>query len=109
MSPIVRPPYALLLTLTAALMLATIGCSSKTETVVIAVLPTSTPEQLSSSAKDLEKFLEGRLDADVELRFPTTYAGVVESLNYGHADAAFMSAWPAALAKKHAGADVVLA
>jgi len=46
---------------------------------------------------------------DVELRFPTTYAGVVEALRFGHADAAFMSAWPAALAKKHAGAEVALA
>ncbi len=77
--------------------------------LVIAVQPSSTAEQLSAQASELEEFLEERLDADVELRFPTTYAGVVEALRFGHADAAFMSAWPAALAQKHAGAEVALA
>jgi phosphonate transport system substrate-binding protein len=38
-----------------------------------------------------------------------TYAGVVEALRFGHAQAAFMSAWPAQLAVKHAKADVALA
>jgi len=75
----------------------------------MAVQPSSTAEELSAQASELEEFLEERLDADVELRFPTTYAGVVEALRFGHADAAFMSAWPAALAQKHAGAEVALA
>jgi phosphonate transport system substrate-binding protein len=76
---------------------------------VIAVQPTGTPEQLSADAKELQRFLEGRLERPVELVFPTTYAGVIEALRFGHAQAAFMSAWPAALAQKHAGAEVVLA
>jgi phosphonate transport system substrate-binding protein len=76
---------------------------------VIAVQPAATQEELSAQAGELEAFLEERVDADVALRFPTTYAGVIEALRFGHADAAFMSAWPSALANKHAGADVVLA
>jgi len=77
--------------------------------LVLAVQPTNTPEQLASEAKGLEEFLEQRTGADVEIRFPTTFAGVIESLRFGHADAAFVSAWPASLAQKRAGADVVLA
>jgi len=79
------------------------------EKLVFAILPTSTPETLSSESADLEKFLEERTGADVEIRVPTLYAGVIESLRFGNAQAAFLSAWPAALAKKHAGAELALA
>jgi phosphonate transport system substrate-binding protein len=77
--------------------------------VAIAVQPTSTPEQLTADAKELREFLSKRLGRDVEIVFPMTYAGVVEALRFGHAQAAFMSAWPAQLAAKHAKADVALA
>jgi phosphonate transport system substrate-binding protein len=77
--------------------------------LVIAVQPTGTPEQLTADAKELREFLSKKLNRDVELVFPMTYAGVVEALRFGHAQAAFMSAWPAQLAVKHAKADVVLA
>ena len=99
----------LFLSTIAALVLA--ACSDDgEESLVIAVQPTATAEQLSDQAKELETFLEDQLgNVDVELRFPTSYAGVVEALRFGHADAAFMSAWPAALAKEYAGAEVALA
>jgi phosphonate transport system substrate-binding protein len=77
--------------------------------LVLAVQPTNTPEQLAAEAKGLEEFLEQKTGADVEIRFPTTFAGVIESLRFGHADAAFVSAWPASLAQKKAGADLALA
>jgi len=77
--------------------------------LVIAVQPTSTPEQLTADAKDLREFLSKSLSRDVEIVFPMTYAGVVEALRFGHAQAAFMSAWPAQLAVKHAKAEVALA
>lgn len=76
---------------------------------MIAVQPTSTAAELADQAGELERFLEERTGADVELRFPTTYAGVIEALRFGHADAAFMGSWPALLANEHAGAEVVLA
>lgn len=81
----------------------------KLDKIVIAVQPTGTPQQLTADAQDIEKFLSQKLGRKVELVFPTTYAGVIEALRFGHAHAAFMSAWPAALAQKHAGAEVVLA
>lgn len=77
--------------------------------LVIAVQPTATPETLSSAATELREYLSQRLGRDVEIIFPTTYAGVVEALRFGHAQAAFMSAWPASLAVKHAGAELALA
>jgi len=77
--------------------------------IVIAVQPTATPEQLSTDAKELREFLAKRLNRDVEIVFPMTFAGVVEALRFGHAQAAFMSAWPAQLAVKYAKAEVVLA
>jgi phosphonate transport system substrate-binding protein len=76
---------------------------------VIAVQPTATPEALTDQAKELESFLEARLGREIELVFPTGYAGVVEALRFGHAQAAFMSAWPARLAEQKAGAQVLLA
>jgi len=77
--------------------------------LVIAVQPTSTPEQLTADAKELRDFLSKRLNREVEIVFPMTYAGVLEALRFGHAQAAFMSAWPAQLAVKHAKAEVALA
>src|SRR3990172_3374040 len=77
--------------------------------LVIAVQPSATQQELSAQAGELEQFLEDRVDADIELRFPTTSAGVIEALRFGHADAAFMGAWPARLAADEADAEVVLA
>ena len=77
--------------------------------IVIAVQPTTTPETLTADAQELREYLSQRLGREVEIIFPTTYAGVVEALRFGHAQAAFMSAWPASLAVKHAGAEVALA
>jgi phosphonate transport system substrate-binding protein len=104
------------LTVAAALLLAACGqpvatpqASPSPSKLTIAVQPTATPEQLSANAKELDDFLTQRMKRDVELVFPTTYAGVVEALRFGHAQAAFMSAWPARLAWKIAEADVALA
>ncbi|MER3419298.1 MAG: phosphate/phosphite/phosphonate ABC transporter substrate-binding protein [Chloroflexota bacterium] len=83
--------------------------TARRDKLVIAVQPTGTPEQLSADAKQIEQFLSQRLNRPVELVFPTSYAGVIEALRFGHAHAAFMSAWPLALAQKHAGAEIALA
>lgn len=80
------------------------------DVVVIAVQPTSTAAELTADAAEIEAFLEERVGGvDIEIMFPTSYAGVIEALRFGHADAAFMGAWPAALAVQEADAEVVLA
>lgn len=104
-----RGAHLAFIVLPAAALIACTAPAARGEKLVIAVQPTNTPEQLSADARDIEQFLERRLGRDVELVFPTTFAGVIEALRFGHVHAAFMSAWPSALARKHAGADVVLA
>jgi phosphonate transport system substrate-binding protein len=79
------------------------------DALVIAVQPTSTAQELSADAGEIESFLEEELSREVEISFPTNYSGVIEALRFGHADAAFMGAWPAALASQEAEADIALA
>ncbi len=83
--------------------------AEKRSKLVIAIQPTSTPQQLESQAKELEAFLEKRLNKEVEIFFPTSYAGVIEALRFGHAHAAFMGSWPALMAKSRGQVEVVLA
>jgi phosphonate transport system substrate-binding protein len=87
----------------------TSACGGSGDKLVIAVQPTTTAQEVTAEASEIESFLEERLDVDVELQFPTNYAGVIEALRFGHADAAFMGAWPAQLATEEADAEVVLA
>jgi phosphonate transport system substrate-binding protein len=77
--------------------------------LVVAIQPTSTPEQLSSQSKEIKAMLEKSLGMEVEVLFPTSYAGVIEALHYGHAQVAFMGSWPAMIATIKADAKVILA
>src|SRR5687767_313458 len=86
-----------------------LGGGSGGDPITVAVQPTQTAAELTASANEIADFLTERMGREVELVFPTTYAGVVESLRFGHAQAAFMSAWPARLAWKLADGDVALA
>ena len=58
----------------ALLVLAASACTpaAARPNMTIAVQPTATPEQLSTSASELQAYLEDRLDREVELVFPTT-------------------------------------
>lgn len=78
--------------------------------ITLALQPTETVADIQPRATELEHFLESRLpNVDVQILIPLSYAGIVEALRFGHADAAFMSAWPMLLAEKRAGAAVALA
>lgn len=78
--------------------------------LTIAIQPSANPSALSAESTEMKQFLEARIpNTDVEMTVPTLYAGVVESLRFGNADAAFMSAWPSALAVQRANAAVALA
>ena len=79
--------------------------------VVIAIQPTVASDEMLSKAKPLQNFLEKSLGGrtKVEIYVPTSYAAVVESLRFGHAQVAFMSAWPSQLAVRLGGAEVALA
>ncbi|MCS7206957.1 MAG: phosphate/phosphite/phosphonate ABC transporter substrate-binding protein [Dehalococcoidia bacterium] len=90
------------------------GTSPAQETpqrVVIAIQPTMSAAEMLEKARPLEQFLEQQLGGkvDVQIYVPTSYAAVVESLRFGQAQVAFMSAWPSYLATQMAGAEVALA
>ncbi len=77
--------------------------------IVIAILPTATASEIQPRAAELEAFLQDETGYEVDVLIPTTYSAVVEAVRFGHADAAFMSAWPMHLANTRAGAEVALA
>lgn len=77
--------------------------------IVIAIQPTERLDEISPRARELETFLESRVNADIEIYIPMSYSIVVESLRFGQAQVGFMSAWPSAISAKLAGTDVVLA
>ena len=79
--------------------------------LVVAIQPTVTSDEILAKAKPLQDFLEKNIAArpKVEIYVPSSYAAVVESLRFGHAHVALMSAWPAQLAVRLGGAQVALA
>ena len=88
-----------------------VRCVFAHDKLVVAIQPSVSSDKMLKKARPLEKFLRDSLGGktDVQLYIPTSYAGVVESLRFGHAHIAFMSAWPAQLAVQLGGAEVPLA
>lgn len=84
---------------------------SAQEKLVIAIQPTLASDEMLNKSKPLQKFLEQSLGGKtkVDIYVPTSFAAVVESLRFGHAHVAFMSAWPAQLAAQLGGAEIALA
>jgi phosphonate transport system substrate-binding protein len=81
------------------------------EKLVVAIQPSVSSDEMLKKAQPLEKFLRDSLGGktDVQVYVPSSFAAVVESLRFGHAQVAFMSAWPAQLAVRLGGAEVPLA
>ena len=79
--------------------------------LVVAIQPSVSSDDMLKKARPLEKFLRDGLGGktDVQVYVPSSFAAVVESLRFGHAQVAFMSAWPAQLAVQLGGAEVALA
>ena len=79
--------------------------------LVVAIQPSVSSDEMLKKAQPLEKFLRDGLGGktDVQVYVPSSFAAVVESLRFGHAQVAFMSAWPTQLAVRLGGAEVPLA
>ncbi len=79
--------------------------------LVVAIQPSVSSDEMLKKAQPLEKFLRDGLGGktDVQIYVPSSFAAVLEYLRFGHAQVAFMSAWPAQLAVQLAGAEVALA
>lgn len=79
------------------------------DTITIGFIPIEKADELTPKAQALEKFLEDRLDVDVELVVPTDYETIIEGMRFGHIDAAFMDTGPAWITHQRTGAEAVLA
>jgi phosphonate transport system substrate-binding protein len=109
MKPIYRQCRTLILILACVAFIPAYGFAQNK--LVIAIQPTVASDEMLNKAKPLQQFLEKGLGGKtkVEIYVPSSYAAVVESLRFGHAHLAFMSAWPAQLAVRLGGAEVALA
>lgn len=86
-----------------------LGQTAQRQKLVLAIQPTQNPAQILERAEQLRSYLSERLGVEVEVYVPTSYAAVIEALRFGTAQAALMGSWPAAIAVRTAGAQVVLA
>src|SRR4029453_7661786 len=78
--------------------------------LVVAIQPTVARGEILAKPKPRHALLEKNISPrpKVEIYAPSSYAAVVESLRFGHAHVALMSAWPAQLAVRLGGAQVAL-
>jgi phosphonate transport system substrate-binding protein len=83
--------------------------SPKPSKLVVGFIPTEKAEELTPKAQQLEKFLESKLNLDVEVVVPTSYEPLIEGMRFGHVQAAFMDTGAAWIAREKAGAEIVLA
>jgi phosphonate transport system substrate-binding protein len=107
-----RPKVSPVWMLSAALFLLPLATKALAQQkLVVAVQPTLSSDEMLKKAQPLQKFIQEGVGpkTKVEVYVPTSYAAVVESLRFGHAHVAFMSAWPAQLAVQLGGAEVPLA
>ncbi|MFB5645379.1 MAG: phosphate/phosphite/phosphonate ABC transporter substrate-binding protein [Nitrosopumilaceae archaeon] len=79
------------------------------DTITIGFIPVEKADELTPKAEALEKFLEEKLDVDVEVVVPTNYETIIEGMRFGHIDAAFMDTGPAWITHARTGAEAVLA
>jgi phosphonate transport system substrate-binding protein len=83
--------------------------SPKPSKLVVGFIPVEKAEELTPKAQQLEKYLESKLNVDVEVVVPTAYEPLIEGMRFGHVQAAFMDTGAAWLAHEKTGAEIVLA
>jgi len=83
--------------------------SPKPSKLVVGFIPSENAEELTPKAQQLERYLESKLNVDVEVVVPTSYEPLIEGMRFGHVQAAFMDTGAAWLAHEKAGAEIVLA
>ncbi len=78
--------------------------------LTIGFIPVENTNELKSSAKNLEVYLEQYFrNIDIEIVIPTNYETIIEGMRFGHIDAAFMDSGSGWIAHKKIGAEVIFA
>lgn len=78
------------------------------EPLRIAFIAYQNPDQLLESVEPVAKYLEGEIGRPIEAFAATDYAGIVEALKAGTADAGFMGPLQYVIANQQAGAVPIL-
>jgi len=105
-----RPTYVVL-----ALMLGLLwGCgpsepAGDPEALVVVFQRQADPMQIKASADEVADFLSRELGMPVQAFVPTDYSATVQAMVSGRADVAYLSAVPFLLARRDAGATLLLA
>ncbi len=98
-----------LLTFLAVAFLATLApAAAADEPFRIVFIAYENPDQLIEDVEPVVQYLEERLGVDIEHFAATDYAGVVEALRHGTADAGFMGPLQYVMAHHQAGARALL-
>jgi phosphonate transport system substrate-binding protein len=79
------------------------------QSFTLGLLPTEAAVEMNSKATDLEGYLSEAMNMEVTVQIPSSYEALIQALKFGHIDAAFFDAGPAALAHNDFGAEIVLA
>ena len=77
------------------------------EKITIGFIPVEKASELTPKAEAFEKYLEEKLQVDIEIVVPTNYETIIEGMRFGHVDAAFMDTGPAWITHTRTGAEVV--
>lgn len=82
-----------------------------TNELVIGFIPTERAGELTPNAEELATYLENKFNntVNVDVVVPSSYEPLIEGLQFGHVDAAFLDSGPAWIAHDRTGAEVVLA
>lgn len=82
-----------------------------TDTLTIGFIPVKPVDigGFEPAADEFAAFLSDKLDVEVETSIPSSYEPIIESLRFGHLDAAIMDTGPACLAISQSGAEVLMA
>lgn len=103
--------YRVMRTLLVGLLLATLTACSQDEsdTLVFVFQKQKDPAQIRTSAELVASYLSEVLHQKVQIFVPTSYAASVQAIVSKKADIAYVSAIPFLLAKRDAGAELLLA
>lgn len=85
------------------------GGKTTPKELVVAFMPQENPERLIPKAKPLVDFLSQQLGMPVKVFIPNDYAATVEALRQGHAQVAFLSSLPGAMAESLADSYFIVA
>lgn len=95
-------------TLTAGTVGAVAGCLGSSATLEMGIVPDVDPDTAIARNEGLATYLEGELDAEIDLRTTTDYAGLVQAMASEQLDFAYFGGVSYVLARRRADAEPIV-